>query len=532
MIDRVRQRVSLCMIVRNEAQNLAACIESVRSMVSEIIVVDTGSSDGTQQIAADLGAKVIDFPWIDDFAAARNESLKHATGDYILWLDADDRIDEVNAAKLQALIHSLDGRRQTYIFDILCKTPQGAQNAPVEHHPRLFLADSRACWQYRVHEQLLPCLQQLGYEVCWPGIRIDHEGYADHELWRSKALRNLRLCRVEYAVAPDDAAVLFHLGKELVRLGNPREALGYLLKCLRRVRPISAWVARIYGEAVAALNALGRKQEALQMAQQGLEHFGSSAALLFAKAELLCEFERFAEAKPVLHRLIEMPAIEHFDLGASLHAFRGRARSLLGVAHFHLQEFGPAEEIFRQCIQEDPAAVEPWTWLGFIYLVRGQSPLLENVVQQLRQLPSGEAFACCLESQCFRVRNLHHDALASAQRAATLAPAMPLPRMIIAEVLLALQADAAQLREALTEVLRVAPGNDAARQYLQQLDRHGHVQPAHAQSNHAQSSYAQSNHVQASHSQSAHNQSAHAQPALVQADNSNFCSTVTVGEGC
>src|SRR5581483_7187550 len=127
------------------------------------------------------------------------------------------------------LIANLDGSRTVYIFDILCKTPRGLKNASLECQPRLFRADARAAWQYRIHEQLLPCLQRLGYHVAWPGVRIDHEGYADPEILRRKALRNLRLCRVEYAITPDDPAVLYHLGKEFMRLGDPQQALAYLI---------------------------------------------------------------------------------------------------------------------------------------------------------------------------------------------------------------------------------------------------------------------------------------------------------------
>ncbi len=75
-------RCSLCMIVKNEAAVLSACLDSVRDLVSEMVVADTGSSDQTRQIAAERGARVIDFAWCDDFAAAGNASLAHATGDW------------------------------------------------------------------------------------------------------------------------------------------------------------------------------------------------------------------------------------------------------------------------------------------------------------------------------------------------------------------------------------------------------------------------------------------------------------------
>ncbi len=86
-------RVSLTMIVRNEEHNLPRCLESVRGLFDEIVVVDTGSTDRTAEIARDFGARVFDFVWVDDFAAARNAALARATGDYAFWLDADDVVD-------------------------------------------------------------------------------------------------------------------------------------------------------------------------------------------------------------------------------------------------------------------------------------------------------------------------------------------------------------------------------------------------------------------------------------------------------
>src|SRR5712691_4689916 len=100
--------VSLCLMVRNEEANLAACLQSAADLVDETIIVDTGSTDGTRELAAKLGARVFEFPWCDDFAAARNECIRRATGDFIFWMDADERIDEVNREKLRALFKSLD----------------------------------------------------------------------------------------------------------------------------------------------------------------------------------------------------------------------------------------------------------------------------------------------------------------------------------------------------------------------------------------------------------------------------------------
>ena len=99
-----KSTLSLCMIVKNEEKHLVKCLKSVRDVVDEMIIVDTGSTDKTIDIARVFGAKVFDFPWTGDFSAARNHSLAQATGDWILVLDADEVISARDFDELKALI--------------------------------------------------------------------------------------------------------------------------------------------------------------------------------------------------------------------------------------------------------------------------------------------------------------------------------------------------------------------------------------------------------------------------------------------
>src|SRR5271169_1554439 len=113
--------ISLCMIVKNEEKFLEKCLMSVAPICHEMIVVDTGSTDATKAIAEKCGAKVYDFPWIDDFSAVRNYSLSHATGDFIFVLDADEVISAKDHHKFQAFVdgtadkkaHSMNTRSYT-----------------------------------------------------------------------------------------------------------------------------------------------------------------------------------------------------------------------------------------------------------------------------------------------------------------------------------------------------------------------------------------------------------------------------------
>src|SRR3989344_1140212 len=95
--------ISLCMIAKNEEKNIAECLNSVKDVADEIIIVDTGSTDKTKKIAEKFNANIVGFKWADDFSAARNESLKHATKDWILVLDCDEVIAREDLPKIREL---------------------------------------------------------------------------------------------------------------------------------------------------------------------------------------------------------------------------------------------------------------------------------------------------------------------------------------------------------------------------------------------------------------------------------------------
>lgn len=154
------QTISLCMIVRDEAAVLERCLRSVAGLVEEIIIVDTGSTDNTKEIAARYTDKLYDFVWIDDFAAARNYSFEQATMDYCLWLDADDVLTEENQQKFHQLKESLDGSADVVLL------PYGTEPAVGEEWPAFFYQRERLLrrlagfrWAGKVHEAISPAGQ-------------------------------------------------------------------------------------------------------------------------------------------------------------------------------------------------------------------------------------------------------------------------------------------------------------------------------------------------------------------------------------
>ena len=218
------------MIVKNEERNISNCLSSVAGLFDEIVVVDTGSKDRTREIAREFGARVFDFVWVDDFAAARNAALARATGDYAFWLDADDVIDPPEREKLQELLDGLRvaeaearngphsgpyGRAEQAAYVVRCSCdpgPNGDGGQTVVDHIRLFPLREDVRWTYRVHEQILPALRRANVPVKWTDITVRHTGYTDRALRERKLQRDGKILEGELAERPNDPFVLFNLG--------------------------------------------------------------------------------------------------------------------------------------------------------------------------------------------------------------------------------------------------------------------------------------------------------------------------------
>ena len=146
--------ISLCMIVRNEESVLARCLNSVRSFADEMIIIDTGSTDHTKQIALQYTDKVYDFLWNDHFSEARNFSFSKATKEYQMWLDADDIVPEESQKKLKALKEHLSA-------DVVMMPYQVAfdeREQPVLYYERerILKREKHFQWQGAVHEVIVP----------------------------------------------------------------------------------------------------------------------------------------------------------------------------------------------------------------------------------------------------------------------------------------------------------------------------------------------------------------------------------------
>ncbi|MBU0753984.1 MAG: glycosyltransferase family 2 protein [Planctomycetes bacterium] len=197
--------ISACMIVRDEEKRLPGCLDSLRSVVDEIIVVDTGSEDRTMAVAEAKGAKVFAQPWKDDFSAARNAALGKATGNWILVLDADERLEKIGYQAFRAPLQ--DPNKLGFLLTLTNLSEQGSSSVQLL---RLFRNMEALRFSGVIHERIDPALQRIapdaGLALGVHPARIVHQGYLETvRREKEKDDRDLRMLRKQLALDPTDS---------------------------------------------------------------------------------------------------------------------------------------------------------------------------------------------------------------------------------------------------------------------------------------------------------------------------------------
>lgn len=228
--------LSLCMIVKNEEHYLSRCLESVRGLVDEMIVVDTGSTDRTAEVAVSYGARVFNVPWQDDFSRARNNSLELARGEWILILDADESIASRDHERIRAWLQRDDLNAVTALqrHYLPSATVVGWQPGPggyEEGEPysgfvdvtcrRLFRNRPSLKFRNRVHEELVSVDPRQRLAQASGDWVIHHFGKAgSHDLLRAKAEAYLRIGLLKVSDDPRDPRAHYELGLQYAELRN------------------------------------------------------------------------------------------------------------------------------------------------------------------------------------------------------------------------------------------------------------------------------------------------------------------------
>lgn len=226
--------ISLCMIVKDEEHNLPRCLESVQGQVDEIVIVDTGSTDGTPKVAARYGAKVLTFPWQNDFSAARNVSLDHASGDWVLCLDADEELlPSPQGVTLRHLAASTDV--DAYLMPIQNMQKDGTFTA--HFAVRFFRKMDGIRFEGKAHESVGDWLLRKGARLERSPLALRHWGYAiSHDKLQEKLERNLKLLMAQVERNPHDSYAHYYIGMSLIGKKDFEGAYRHLLKA-HELRP-------------------------------------------------------------------------------------------------------------------------------------------------------------------------------------------------------------------------------------------------------------------------------------------------------
>ena len=406
-----RPRLSVGLIVRNEEAFLGGCLASVREVADQIVVVDTGSTDRTVEIARSYGAEVYEFTWCDDFSAARNAVLEHVRGDWVLMLDADEELTEEGRRELAAALEQPEVMAwRLPMVDV------GHEDEGVSYVPRLFRNAPGLFYVGRVHEQVFSSVEvrrrEWGLECRIGKVLLRHHGYRPEVIRdRNKIERNLRLLEQAVEELPGEPHLLMNLGLELVRSGREAEGLERYREAFEAMsrKPAAEVVPELRETLLTqmASRLLGARQyeEVIRVMTSPLArgHGGLTASMHFALGLAHLERGQFREAadqmrqclakreRPTLSPVLKeiRTAAPHHCLAIALWrsgdaegaeqsfrtAFQGPGamdRIRLDYARFLVERERPVDALraLTECVTEKPDCVEAWRLGGQVALSR------------------------------------------------------------------------------------------------------------------------------------------------------------------
>ncbi len=320
-------KISLCMIAKDEEQNIGRCLQSVTGVVDEIIVVDTGSSDKTRQIAQEFGANVQSFKWNDNFSDARNAALGLATGDWILVLDADEELTKESGAILRKAVMK-QGVEGYYVKIV---NVSGDDSFPEISEDMVFrVFRNRPEYRFRgaVHEQISDSIIEKHGQPLFEFIEdlvVSHDGYlVSHLKGKDKIRRNLVLLEKELGDKPDDWVVRFHYAAELCRAAEYLPAAREFEKLAARINVREVTLGpRLMRYIVHAYYLANERTAALSAVRLGVELFPDYADLYFYGGQIYYQLREYGLSYEYFTKALhtpEQPA--HYASIAGVQGFR------------------------------------------------------------------------------------------------------------------------------------------------------------------------------------------------------------------
>src|SRR5260370_10066792 len=376
--------LSVCLLTRNEEKNIARAVRSFAGIADQILVVDTGSTDRTAELAAEAGAEVHPFVWKDDFGAGRNFAFRQARGDWIFWLNPDEELLPQSQEELRRSLTTdeslgyyvrVQELEQAERLDLFTETLQ----------PRLFRREADVAYVGRLHPRLEPSLEDVarkaGKQVSLSGITLRHYAYMS-VLSEDKLRWAARLFELELKDRHGQLHYLIEYGRTLLLLNDPKahrilaEATEQISAARDAPSPPASTVARLleYLITVSPEQSVSRlsREEARDFA---LRWFPSSPPLLWKIALQDYAARNFRRASILLRQLLQLGRTGAYDRSASFDPTIIGESALMNLGNCYLQmgQLEPAQQCYQQLLDSKTY----------------QTPALQNigVIQRLKQLP-------------------------------------------------------------------------------------------------------------------------------------------------
>jgi tetratricopeptide (TPR) repeat protein len=348
--------LTAALIVADEERHLGACLESLAGVVDQTVVVDTGSTDGTAAIAREGGAEVHEQAWTGDFSAARNAALDRAKGNWILYIDADERLRPTARADVETL---LCGAAEVAFRMLLHPF---AHATPYREY-RLWRNDPRIRFRGVIHEKVMPAIHEVadaeGRRVGDCRLALDHVGYDGDQTHKHR--RNLPLLRAQLADEPDNVFNLRHLGRVLTALGEQGEAEEALRRAVRLTRDApepGVHGSLAYADLAEMLHERG--EPVGELVSEGLAFYPGNWLLAWTRARLEIDAGHEEQALEWLDRLLAVDRDALPDAGV---AYDGRlfgsfAHASRGLCLFRLGRYAESERAYRAAERCEPGNPE------------------------------------------------------------------------------------------------------------------------------------------------------------------------------
>ncbi|HEX9653140.1 MAG TPA: glycosyltransferase [bacterium] len=393
-----RPTVSLCMIVKNEEAYLEWCLKSVEDVVDEIVIVDTGSSDRTLEIARRFNAKIHHWRWADDFAAARNASLRHATGEWILHLDADERLLPESKAEL---LRCLKDPGVT-CYSVLIDSPaEQLKKGHISRAHRLFRNLSGIRYSGRIHEQISPSVAKLKRKAEVSNIKFLHLGYAKNaEEMQQKSDRNFKLLKQQITDEPNHAYWRYLMAQNLILSGNNQDALVELETALKIGKLPADIQCSIFNNLAEVHMRLGDYPLAVEFAEKALaisKNQLTSYLLLNEIYGYLKDNLRQIDCLESAVQLIEKTALQPHEV--ALDSYVDPAALYLNLGHRYLQQkrTGDAAKSYQMALRFDAENVSALRGLADSLIEQQELQQAAEILERLLALVPDDRIA--LEKQ-------------------------------------------------------------------------------------------------------------------------------------